>query len=118
MLNVTLIEELKEKYKLSNSKIGEILGITGPGFKYILDNKDTKVSILFRLSELFDVPVTSLIEKKSFENKTLLNEAEAKYGVKENGIAIFNSILKVLEKQLNDQDAYIRELLSKIPNAK
>lgn len=106
------IEMLKEKRKFSNDEMGKIIGISGVGYKKMVETRSCRVDYLEKFSEYFKKPITWFFEP--FSNESL--DPASPYNIKCNNPKCTEE-KEDLQKQIRSL-TYTNETLAKILNRK
>jgi transcriptional regulator with XRE-family HTH domain len=63
-MNYKKLEELREKTKVSSEKLGEVIGISGPGYAKMIKEHTCRVDYLEKLAGYFGVSITVFFEEE------------------------------------------------------
>lgn len=77
------IWSLKNKANMSNRQLAQLLGMSGQGFKTMMEKESCTVKTLEKLSEIFHVPIIFFLDKRHelFESEeNTASEPIAAYG--------------------------------------
>jgi len=113
-MNYSKIRILQTQKNLSDRKFSASIGMSGPGFKTMMEKQTCGVELLETICRVYNLPISHFFE----ENEFYVSEPETRYGrckecIKKDGQ------LEMLKEQLEKKDAEIarmnRELGRKHP---
>lgn len=93
-MNYNKLEKIRKERKVSTEKLGEVIGISGPGYIKMIKEKTCRVDYLEKISDYFNFPITFFLD---LGDENSVNEPYGKYG---------NNCCKLCE----EKDARIRLL--------
>jgi len=70
---INKIEELRKNNRYSYEQLSEKIGMTKMGLHGALKNGDIKLSILIKISEIFQVPITYFFDESTETNENMNN---------------------------------------------
>lgn len=90
---------------LSENKFAESIGMSGNGFRSMMNNQTLKIEVLEKICEVYSLPITHF-----FENSNLLKEPDPKYGKQCKECLKKDGKIELLTEQLKQRDDYIKDL--------
>ena len=122
---INKLEQKRKDFRFSQEKFADEIGMTKNGYQYILKEKDLKVSLLKKISEVLEVPVSYFFdgveETNSFSikhnNGNVANGNIIINGETTNKIALEEKI-RNYENQIRDKNKIISLLENDIEEMK
>lgn len=74
MLNSNKIETIRKSLKLTQSELAEQIGMTTKGYQNCIYKNEFKASVLYKISETLDVPITTFFEGEHSDPLIKFNE--------------------------------------------